>query len=143
MPRKLRVVLDSVVAVSAFLTAGLTAELIYQCQEKTHLYTAEEILQEIRRVLLEKDHIRDRYNYSTASVDVFITQIRKVSTVVRQLPDLFVVERDPKDNMIIACAVAASADYIVSRDKDLLDLEKYRDILIISPENFMKVLREN
>ena len=61
MRRKPRVVLDSVMAVSAFLTTGLAAGLIYQCQEKVHLYTSEEILQEIRRVLLEKEHIRNRY----------------------------------------------------------------------------------
>ena len=40
--RKLRVVLDSVVVVSAFLTDGLTAELVSQCQENVNLYTAEE-----------------------------------------------------------------------------------------------------
>lgn len=51
--RKLRVVLDSVVAVSAFLTEGLTADLVSQCREKVNLYTATEILQEIRSVLLE------------------------------------------------------------------------------------------
>ena len=58
---KLRVVLDSVVAVSAFLTDGLTAALVSECQENVYLYTAEEILEEIRRVLLEKPHIRNRY----------------------------------------------------------------------------------
>ena len=77
-------------------------------------------------MLLEKEHIRNRYNYSTADADIFVTQLRETSTIVRQLPKLFVVERDPADNMIIACAVAASADYIVSRDKDLLDLEEYQ-----------------
>ena len=43
--------------------------------------------------------------------------------------------------MIIACAVAASADYIISRDKDLLDLGKYQDIQIITPEDFMPTLK--
>ena len=63
--KKLHVVLDSVVAVSAFLTNGLAADLLSQCQENTYLYTAEEILQEIRRVLLEKPHIRNRYRYAS------------------------------------------------------------------------------
>ncbi|MYA58221.1 putative toxin-antitoxin system toxin component, PIN family [Candidatus Poribacteria bacterium] len=142
MRRKPRVVLDSVVAVSAFLTTGLTAELIYQCQEKVHLYTTEEILQEIRRVLLEKDHIRNRYNYSTIDVDIFLTQLWEISAIVGQLPEIRVIERDPKDDMIIACAVAASADYIISRDRHLLDLGKYQGIQIVSPEDFMPTLRE-
>ena len=61
MTRKPRVVLDSVVAVSSFLTTGLTAELVLLCEEKVDLYTAEKILQEIRYVLLAKPHIRNRY----------------------------------------------------------------------------------
>jgi putative PIN family toxin of toxin-antitoxin system len=142
MKRKPRVVLDSVVTVSAFLTTGLAAELVSLCREKALLYTAEEILQEIHRVLLEKEHIRKRYNYSTADADIFVTQLREISTIVSQLPKLFVVERDPADNMIIACAVASSADYIISRDKDLLDLGEYQHIQIISPENFMQILRK-
>ena len=44
--------------------------------------------------------------------------------------------------MIVACAVAASADYVVSRDDDLLSLESYKGIIIITPEAFMAVLRD-
>ena len=43
--------------------------------------------------------------------------------------------------MIIACALAADADYIVTRDKDLLSLRKYENISIITPEAFLEVLR--
>ena len=139
--RKLRVVLDSVVAVSAFLTEGLTADLVSRCQENTHLYTAEEILQEIRRVLLEKPHIRNRYRYSSEQVEVFIDYLRNISTVVAQLPEIRVIERDPKDDMIIGCAVAVSANYIVSRDRDLLDLGNYQQTQIVTPEDFIHILR--
>ncbi len=142
MNGKLHVVLDSVVAVSAFLTTGLASELVFQCREKVHLYTTEEILQEIHDVLLEKHHIRKRYDYSQADVDIFLNRLREISVIVKQLPEIQVIERDPKDDIIIACAVASSADYIVSRDKDLLDLGKYQGIQIVTPENFMQMLRE-
>ena len=140
--RKLRIVLDSVVAVSAFLTEGIAADMVSQCQESVYLYTTEEILQETRRVLLDKPHIRNRYNYSSEKVEVFIKHLRNISTVVAQLPDIRVIERDPKDDIIISCAVAASADYIISRDKDLLDLGSYREIQIVSPEEFIRILNE-
>lgn len=55
-------------------------------------------------------------------------------------------KRKPKvvlDSMVIACAVAAQADYIVSRDLDLLDLRIYKGIQIVSPENFIPFLRSN
>jgi predicted nucleic acid-binding protein len=83
--RKPKVVLDSVVLVSAFLTEGLASELLDMCRKEATLYTAEEILQEIRRVLLEKEYIRNRYQYSDADVEIFV-------------PDLRVIERDPKDD---------------------------------------------
>jgi len=139
----LQVVLDSVVWISAFLRkTGLTAELIRQASLTTQLYTAEEILAEIRRVLLDKPHIRKRYTYLDHEVEAFIKEVvRELAITVSPLPDTHAVERDPKDDMIIACAVVAQADYIVTRDRDLLDLEEYQDIKIVSPEDFMEVLR--
>ena len=41
--------------------------------------------------------------------------------------------RDPNDDMVIACALTVEANYIVTRDRDLLDLRRYRDIVILSP----------
>ena len=51
------------------------------------------------------------------------------------------VERDPNDDMIVACALVAPADYIVTRDDDLLSLNVYESIAMITPEAFMTVLR--
>ena len=140
--RNLKVVLDSVVLVSAFLTKGLTWELVSLCREKANLYTAEEILQEVRRVLLGKDYIRRRYKYSNEEVEIFLGRLRESSDIVSSLPEVRVVKRDPKDDMIIACAVAVQADYIVSRDLDLLDLKTYQGIQIVPPEDFIHHLRD-
>ena len=142
MTRKLRVVLDSVVVVSSFLTTGLTAELLLLCEEKVDIYTAEKILQEIRHVLLAKPHIRNRYDYTSQEVDVLVAYLQEISIIVEHLPEIRVIARDPKDDMIIACAVAASADYIISRDRHLLDLGSYQDMQIVTPENFIQILRE-
>ena len=140
--RKLHVIPDSVVLVSAFLTKkGLTAELLTLCGEKTNVYTAEEILQETRRVLLEEDRIRKKYTYRDVDVEEFLETVREMSTIMTPLPNLRVIERDPKDDMVIACAVTAQADYIVSRDRDLLDLGEYQGIRIVTPEVFIQYLR--
>jgi len=40
--------------------------------------------------------------------------------------------RDPDDNHVLACALAAKAETVVSGDKDLLDLVNYQDILILT-----------
>lgn len=137
-----RVVLDSVVLVSAFLTPqGLAAELLTRCPTQAQLYTAEVILEETRRVLLERAYIRQRYVYEDAQVEQFLQHVRTLSHVVSSLPLLTVVERDPKDDAILACAVAANAQYLVSRDPHLLDLNTYQGITILPPEAMMKGLR--
>lgn len=144
MPRRPRpnVVLDSVILVSAFLTEeGLAAEVLRRCARHTHLYTAEAILQETRRVLSEKEYIRRRYVYTPAQVERFISHVRTISSVLSDLPDLKAVERDPKDDFILSCAVEADADYLVSRDPHLLDLKTYRNTRIVQPEAFIKILR--
>lgn len=46
--------------------------------------------------------------------------------------------RDEDDDAFIACALAASAQYIVTYDRDLLDLEKPFGIEILKPEKFLK-----
>ena len=139
--KELRVVLDSVVAVSAFLTDGLTAELVSECQDCVTLYSAEEILNEIRNVLLEKPHIRNRYTYTIEEVEIFLNYLKDISIIVAKLPEVRAIERDPKDDIIIACAVTVSANYIVSRDRDLLDLGSYENIQIVPPEEFIHILR--
>jgi len=142
--RKLRVILDSVILVSAFVTEdGLAGELLIRSAEKASLYTAEEILQETRRVLLEKDHLRKRFSYSDTNVERFIEALRAKCAVITSLPDICVIKRDPADDKILACGLAARADYIVSRDMHLLALGDYQGIQIIAPETFIRLLRED
>jgi predicted nucleic acid-binding protein len=51
------------------------------------------------------------------------------------------VARDPDDDKIIACAAAAGAEYLVSRDRDLLTLGRYGEIKIVSPEALLRIVR--
>ena len=48
--------------------------------------------------------------------------------------------RDPDDNKYLACAVAAKADYLVSMDKDLLDLGELMGVKIVDLPTFLGVL---
>ena len=48
--------------------------------------------------------------------------------------------RDPSDNKFFECAVAGGADYIVSEDRDILDVGEYVSIKTVSAEEFMALL---
>ena len=52
------------------------------------------------------------------------------------------VGRDRKDDYLIAHAIAAGADYLVSWDKDLRDLGQVDGVRIVSPPEFLRILRE-
>jgi putative PIN family toxin of toxin-antitoxin system len=48
--------------------------------------------------------------------------------------------RDPKDDKFLACAVEGRAHYLVSSDRDLLDMRRYRDVAIVNPGQFLLAL---
>lgn len=48
--------------------------------------------------------------------------------------------RDPKNDMVIECAVIAGADLIVTGDKDLLTVKTYEGIRVLTPREFLQLL---
>ncbi len=53
-------------------------------------------------------------------------------------PELHIVEEDPDDNMFIECAVALKAKFVVTGDKALRAIKTYMNIIIVSPNEFLK-----
>jgi uncharacterized protein len=49
--------------------------------------------------------------------------------------------RDPKDDKILELALNGQARYIISGDKDLLVLNPFRDVKIVTAEEFLKVVQ--
>jgi uncharacterized protein len=139
-----RTVLDSTVLVSAFLTPGGAADAVLQAamNERCMCILADPILEEITRRLRDS-RLQRRYTYSASDVAAYEALLRNAFMRVTDLPFLTGVVRDPKNDMIIACAVAASAAYVVTRDDDLLSLAFYEGITIITPEAFLALLRGN
>ena len=50
-----------------------------------------------------------------------------------------VIEEDPEDNVIIDCAVEGKIDYIITKDKHLLNLNEFRGIKIVTPSDFVRI----
>jgi putative PIN family toxin of toxin-antitoxin system len=142
-----KVVLDSSVLVSAFLNpnpGGASYELLRFAEQGAFaLYLSKEIMAETARVLVTSRRNRLRYNYTEGDVALYCRTILELAMVVTNVPEVRGVVRDPNDDMIIACTMAAQAEYLVTRDKDLLSLDAYEGISIVTPEAFLQVLREN
>jgi putative PIN family toxin of toxin-antitoxin system len=144
MPDPLRAVFDTTILVSAFLTArtgGVVTELLRLCSEGTvALYLSTAILDETEDVLLNRAHLRRRFQYTDAAVGAYCRTVGVLATVLHDVRTTPVV-RDPNDDMIIACAIAAKADYLVTRDRDLLELRMHRRVTILTPEALLVLLR--
>lgn len=140
-----KLVLDSTILVSAFLKAlpgGASFDLLEQVHAgNCELYLSDDILEETARVLLTSKRIRARYRYPDEAAIRYCQGLAGLAILIAEVPNIRVV-RDPTDDKILACAVAAAAEYLVTRDDDLLSLKKYENTLMVSPEALLKMLRE-
>jgi putative PIN family toxin of toxin-antitoxin system len=101
--------------------------------------TSEAILKEVVRVL-HYDRIYEKYDLTEALISQYIQKLRKSQLVVAGAYEIHGVVPDPDDEMIIACALEAGADYIISGDPHLLNLKHYRNIQIVTPKAFREIL---
>ncbi len=95
------------------------------------LFASTVLLEELYETL-SRPHLASRIGQQQTSVeralDFYGQLVARV--VPRPVPR---VSRDPDDDHVIPCAVAAEAQLIISGDKDLLDLGSYRSIAILAP----------
>ncbi len=86
------------------------------------LFLSDEILTEIRDVLARPVLQRKFPALTAGFVDELLTGLKASSTYIAEVPRAFQYPRDPKDEPYLNLALAARADYLVTRDADLLDL---------------------
>ena len=139
----LKAVLDTSILVSAFLKhEGVNAKILLGGKDQYELFLSENILAETKLVLLTYERIRKKYHYTDDEVLQYLETLRVVAKeVIKKLPKIRVIERDPKDDPILACALKVKADYIVSKDDHLRDLKEYRGIKIVSSLEFLELLK--
>lgn len=138
-----RVVLDSSVLVSAFLTPhGSVVRLLRDpVRSRYELWLSDAILTETAETLLTKPRLRRYAAYADEDVHEFVRWLLTQAEMVPDPPAPRVVPTDPKDDPIVAAAVAAKAEYLVTGDRrDLLPLGEYQGIRIISPRAFIDAL---
>ena len=139
----LRAVLDSSVLVSAFVTPhGSVVRLLHDpVRSRYELCLSEAILAETAEVLLAKSKLRRYAAYVDEDVREYLRWLVTQAEMVPETPAPRVVPDDPKDDPIVAAAVAAKADYLVTGDRaHLLPIGEYRGIRFLSPRAFLEIL---
>ena len=137
----MRVVIDTNVVISAFLSArGAPAQLFQEFKRETFdLFVSEAILAEYQRVLAYP-RVQARHQLTPEEIEETVDDIRITAFVVEPTMQLTVVQEDPDDDKFVECAVAGGADYIVSGDQHLLNLQSYQNIPIVTPREFLDIL---
>jgi putative PIN family toxin of toxin-antitoxin system len=129
------VVVDTNVFVSMALGGRATAKFLDAlASSRFQLLYSPVLLQEIQHVLS-----RGKFGLEPSKVDFVTSFLRTRGNPVFPSEKVDAC-RDPKDNPILECALAGRADAIVTGDKDLLLLNPFRNIPIITPRQFLNNL---
>ena len=132
----MRIVADTNLLISSVFWSGAPYKIVQKALDgKLEIITSREILNEVRKVLKDPKY---RFELSEQEIDDLVDGILFYATRIEPQITVDIVKRDPKDNHIVACALAAKADHIITRDNDLLVLKEHAGIEIITPEEFLK-----
>jgi len=135
-----RLVVDTNVLVSAFLWQGTPGRVIELAGEKeVRLFTSRALLDELAATLAKKK--LSKYVAATGlTAEQMLAGYKRIATTVtaRQLDER--VSRDADDDAVLACALAARADLVVSGDDDLLVLQSFKGIAIVSAADAIRRL---
>ena len=101
----------------------------------TSLYQVEEL-----NHVLAYPRIAERIHLAAAEVEMILAALLTEAEVVPGELQLPGVTCDPKDDVLVACAVEGGADYLVSGDQDLLVLGEHESIQIVTPRWFLEIL---
>jgi putative PIN family toxin of toxin-antitoxin system len=131
-------VLDTNVVVSALVWGGTPYLLIEAAAAgDIELYTSPMLLSELREVL-GREHLASRLATQRSSVDTAFALYAELAISVSPLATPRVVPDDVDDDHVIAAALAANADLVVSGDRHLLSVGSHQGIGIVEPVEAVK-----
>ena len=94
------------------------------------------ILEEFEAVV-HRPRIQQKHNLSDADIAEYLEELRTSAVLVPGTITVNAVPSDPDDNIIIACAIEAEADMIISGDQHLLSLGSYQGVPIVKAVEFL------
>jgi putative PIN family toxin of toxin-antitoxin system len=139
----LRALLDTNILISYLLTptrdSAVTAIVRRGVMREFVWLFAEDLLAEIRQKAREKPYLAERI--TPQEMARLLDQVSGASETVPRIDQTIpAVTRDPKDDYLLAYAVVARADYLVTGDADLLVLRRVGHVTIVTAQQFLEIL---
>lgn len=131
----LRVVIDTSSLVSYALTHGaLMRRVVAHWRAGTMTVLSSPATRAELASVLARPAIRQ---LAETPLDELVRGLERFSEHVSGDLDLSGICRDPQDDKFLSCAVEGEAHYLITGDRDLLDIRRYRDVAIVNPGQFL------
>lgn len=134
------VIVDTSTLVSAFLFPDSVPGRVLALAEQGiyPLHFSPIIWEEVKRSL-HNPRLRKSYSYTDAKIEFWMTELDEIGIpILKPLPDIGNICRDPDDNHVLAAALVVKAEFIVTGDKDLLTLGQYKKTRIVLAKAFVE-----
>ena len=126
-------VFDSGVWISAFQFGGTPLVALRYAYTHCRLAACDSVFHEIHKTMVRK------FGWTSFRIKGAIEDYLDNTLVIDITGKLHGICRDPKDDMVIECAVLSGAKFIVTGDKDLLAVKDYEGILVLTPREFLQL----
>jgi len=140
----MKVVFDTNIFISMLIWRNKELEPLYNLFQKNQITVCinPQIIQEITRVLNYPRFTIPLLKADLTSEEIIKTLTDCCSIFSSRAKTPKIIMEDPSDNIILACATASNADFIISGDKHLLKLKSFQDIPIVTPRQFINRFRK-
>lgn len=126
-----RVVLDSNILISALVYGGKPDQIYNLILDKQAIaITSPILLSELREILIKK------FKFELDRIEQ-LEQIISHNFIVVNPGKIIALTRDEDDNRVLEAALEGGCSYIITGDKDLLDLKTFKNIKILTPDTFL------
>lgn len=133
---KPRIVLDTNILISAYVFGGKPETVFNKVVEEELQSIASQVL--VSELL---DVLRKKFRVSKSRILEIKEEIENMSEMVFPTETLRIT-KDDDDNRVLEAAVEGECNYIITGDKELLNLGAYRGIKILTAAQFLKILEE-
>ena len=153
---KIWAVFDCTTYIQAMLNPqGVAGECLdYAKRGDFVLVISPDVIEEVTATLQKPNLKKNFPRLTLEQAEVFLAGVLRKAVNIRHVPVKFRYSRDPEDEPYLNLAIVSNADYIVSRDNDLLHLmtdyadeckefrQRFRPLKVIEPIEFLQLLRE-
>lgn len=134
----LKITPDTNILISSFISEGNEYKLLKLAKlGKIKIILSLDILKEFKEVIS-----RQKFSFSKEQIEKAFKQLLSLSEIIIPKVKIDIIKEDSTDNIILECALTGKVNYIVSGDKHLLKLKKYKKIKIIKTLEIIHYLQQ-